>query len=426
MFKQLQNNVDLSKINKQKKWSNKGGAFARLMLNLRNDYNQLVCMRINPINGNIYVNINNMIGLYNQYGEYLETHQDTTRTISRSIFAFDRYGCIYIYDNLRNILLKYDINNQFIKRYNGNFYNGLQTFAIQSNGNIIISKYGENKIKIIDQDDKLITEINGTPLDYNSFTDLKKIVCHNNKIYFFNRNGIIIVYSYENHEYKFHSIIELRGKYDLVNIDNFDILNNNIVVIGSVGNSNIYVKLINMESEQLIFEKMILTNNYEINDVIIDDNNIYVADQLYERVLIINYTDPLLNAEDENEYANNMLNMFENAANNANNNQDRVVQIQQNNNTIDGKKQLKTLEDLLKSYKKQNNNSTLDLNEVKTSLDATIKMLKCSICMENIKAYILDNCNHTFCRTCIYRHQTVSDKCPLCRAEFTIINKIKF
>ena len=44
MFKQLQNNVDLSKINKQlsnnlKKLSHKGGAFARLMLNLIHDYN---------------------------------------------------------------------------------------------------------------------------------------------------------------------------------------------------------------------------------------------------------------------------------------------------------------------------------------------------------------------------------------------------
>lgn len=81
------------------------------------------------------------------------------------------------------------------------------------------------------------------------------------------------------------------------------------------------------------------------------------------------------------------------------------------------------------------------MDEISITYDKTLKELKlknlfinnneqCSICYENMtdikSTYMLDNCNHIFCKTCVFsllNHGKHTDHitCPLCRATNTII-----
>jgi len=53
---------------------------------------------------------------------------------------------------------------------------------------------------------------------------------------------------------------------------------------------------------------------------------------------------------------------------------------------------------------------------------------KCAICLEEIKEENVKlKCNHKYCVNCFVLHSRVSNKCPLCRREYSKpINKTRF
>ncbi len=59
------------------------------------------------------------------------------------------------------------------------------------------------------------------------------------------------------------------------------------------------------------------------------------------------------------------------------------------------------------------------------NLDDYKEMMKCSICLTNIKDVRLSPCDHMFCKTCvralINREET---RCPICRVTFNSVNKM--
>jgi hypothetical protein len=52
---------------------------------------------------------------------------------------------------------------------------------------------------------------------------------------------------------------------------------------------------------------------------------------------------------------------------------------------------------------------------------------ECPICYEKMGAnnYIITNCNHKFCNTCLFKSLNLNSKCPICRNEIFKFNKIK-
>ena len=48
---------------------------------------------------------------------------------------------------------------------------------------------------------------------------------------------------------------------------------------------------------------------------------------------------------------------------------------------------------------------------------------ECSICMNNI-CNIITKCNHQFCLECLSENFNISNKCPICRKEISVIDKI--
>lgn len=50
--------------------------------------------------------------------------------------------------------------------------------------------------------------------------------------------------------------------------------------------------------------------------------------------------------------------------------------------------------------------------------------MECSICYEKFQEVAITQCNHTFCKTCIYNWKSINDTCPCCR-QILIIQTIK-
>ena len=50
----------------------------------------------------------------------------------------------------------------------------------------------------------------------------------------------------------------------------------------------------------------------------------------------------------------------------------------------------------------------------------------CSICIDNINEEFILECNHSFCKDCIYNWLKKSQTCPLCRNEVKEVNNYGF
>ena len=77
-------------------------------------------------------------------------------------------------------------------------------------------------------------------------------------------------------------------------------------------------------------------------------------------------------------------------------------------------------------------NMNIVIKELNIKNNLLNKNEECSICYEiftNVKQmYILDKCNHIFCKKCIFHHMNINEHikniyCPLCRTEY---NNVKY
>lgn len=56
-----------------------------------------------------------------------------------------------------------------------------------------------------------------------------------------------------------------------------------------------------------------------------------------------------------------------------------------------------------------------------------LQHLKCSICLDVLQEPVTTSCGHTFCKTCLDRHMTMSDLgCPLCKQHLRVTPDINF
>jgi hypothetical protein len=51
-----------------------------------------------------------------------------------------------------------------------------------------------------------------------------------------------------------------------------------------------------------------------------------------------------------------------------------------------------------------------------------LKEFTCSLCLTNFNNAIIQDCNHTFCNSCMLEHQKTKDTCPICKEKIKNIN----